>query len=175
MESGWCIDAGSRRRRGGVAPWIFGCALRCCSLPENAPDRCSFAAAIRSGVGRTALNLSCYHETLVRTSSLVLADTHQQNRTPRSYPAGVPRRGLRGLEGLKARVERRKSAPVLAWKGASTAQVQLQSAALAQSVAGTTPRLQEHTIALCCCCCGSGKTGKRAQRPLQRCCHLLLQ
>ena len=55
---------------------------------------------------------------------------------PMSYPAGVPARGSRGVEGLKARVKRRKSAPVLAWKGASgKCQLQLQSAALAQSVA----------------------------------------
>ena len=43
------------------------------------------------------------------------------------------------MEGLKARVERGKSAPVLAWKGASGTDglLQLQSAALAQSVAGS--------------------------------------
>ena len=147
------------------------------SLRENAPDCCSFAAAIRSGVGRTELNLSCYHETLVRTSSLVLADTHQQNRTPRSYPAGVPRRGLRGLEGLKARVERRKRAPVLAWKGASgpLPSFSCSPRSARHSRHRHAPELQALTIALCCCCCGSGKTGKRAHRPTQRCCHLLLQ
>ena len=62
---------------------------------------------------------------------------------------------------------------VLAWMGASTVQLQLQSAALAQNVSETSPRLQALTLALCCFCCGSGKTGKRAQRPIQRCCHLL--
>ena len=65
---------------------------------------------------------------------------------------------------------------VLAWMGASGAQLQLQSALSARHTRHRhAPDIQALTIALCCCCCGSGKTGKRAHRPTQRCCHLLLQ
>ena len=65
---------------------------------------------------------------------------------------------------------------VLAWMGASGAQLQLQSALSARHTRYRhAPDIQALTIALCCCCCESGKAGKRPQRPIQRCCHLLLQ
>ena len=65
---------------------------------------------------------------------------------------------------------------VLAWMGASGAQLQLQSALSARHTRHRhAPDIQALTLALCCFCCGSGKTWKRAQRPIQRCCHLLLQ
>ena len=61
---------------------------------------------------------------------------------------------------------------VLAWMGASGAQLQLQSALSARHTRHRhAPDIQALTIALCCFRCESGKTGKRAQRPIQRCCH----
>ena len=65
---------------------------------------------------------------------------------------------------------------VLAWMGASGAQLQLQSALSARHTRYRhAPDIQALTIALCCFRCESGKTGKRAQSTIQRCCHWLLQ
>ena len=65
---------------------------------------------------------------------------------------------------------------VLAWMGASGAQLQLQSALSARHTRYRhAPEIQALTIALCCFRCESGKTGKRAQSTIQRCCHWLLQ
>ena len=64
----------------------------------------------------------------------------------------------------------------LAWKGASGARLQLQSALSARHTRYRhAPDIQALTIALCCFRCESGKTGKRAQSTIQRCCHWLLQ
>ena len=80
------------------------------------------------------------------------------------------------MEGLKARVKSRKARWELAALilAGTDAQLQQQSAALAQSVADK-PQTFKRSLSHCAATAAAGKTGKRAQRPIQRCCHLLLQ
>ena len=75
-----------------------------------------------------------------------------QNETSEVVRENVPRRSSRGVKGLKARVKRRKSAPVLAWKGASaSAQLQLQPAVRAVLAirATDTPQNSKRSLSHC--------------------------
>ena len=86
--------------------------------------------------------------------------------TPEVVRANVTKRSSRGVERLKARVERRKSLPVLASKGASgSAQLQLQSAALAQSFAGSSDAVDALVTSHCSRCTAS-KPGKRGAKAI---------
>ena len=63
---------------------------------------------------------------------------------------------------------------VLAWMGASGAQLQLQSALSARHTRHRhAPDIQALTIALCCCCCESGKPGNERKGPYSAAATLL--